>query len=85
MEMFNFAYGSNLSTLTAFIYYPARTNQDIKPFHWYRQHVFAGARKHSFPEKYIEQIAGIASIDDHNPRRTERERNIYLPDSSPYM
>ncbi len=68
-------------TFNAFTYFATRTASDIKPFHWYKEHVLSGAREHFFPEQYIEQITRIASTDDENRIRTEQELSIYSTDS----
>lgn len=61
----------------AFTYYATRIAKHIKPFHWYKQHVLAGATEHCFPQDYIKKIAAIDAVEDGNLRRVAQELNIY--------
>lgn len=65
------------SFVNAFTYYATRISKEIKPFHWYKQHVLAGAQEHCFPQHYIDQIADITSSKDKNTQRTNKELGIY--------
>ena len=64
----------------AFTYYATRIAKDIQPFHWYKEHVLAGAREHVFPKPYIEKIAAIEALEDTDIKRTEQELSIYSPE-----
>jgi len=61
----------------AFTYYATKTAPDIKPFHWYREHVLCGAREHCFPEEYIRRIENVVTVADRNLQRQELEMRIY--------
>lgn len=63
--------------IKAFMYYATRTAADIKPFHWYKEHVLSGAKEHCFPEHYINKIVAIQSFEDEDFDRTEHELSIY--------
>lgn len=63
--------------IKAFTYYATRIAVDIKPFHWYKQHVLSGAMEHSFPAPYIEKIVAIDSSGDGDIHRTQHELSIY--------
>ena len=65
-------------SVAAFTYYATRTTAEIKPFHWYKEHVLFGAREHCLPGHYIEKIALIPSINDEDSHRTKQEQGIYL-------
>jgi hypothetical protein len=46
----------------------------LKPYHWYKQLVLAGARYHQFPESYISYLEEVESINDpDNTRRLSNE------------
>ena len=46
----------------------------LKPYHWYKQLVLAGARYHQFPESYISYLEKVESIKDpDNARRLSNE------------
>jgi gamma-glutamylcyclotransferase len=49
----------------------------LKPFHWYKQHVIAGASEAGLPDHYIETIANTAVMIDEDDERTRREMSIY--------
>ena len=69
--------------IQAFTYYATRIATNIKPFHWYKQHVLSGAREHSFPGPYIEKIALIDSLKDIDQIRTKQELDIYSTQYKP--
>ena len=48
---------------------PQAIDVSLKPYHWYKQLVLAGARHHCFPESYIAYLEGIDSIPDPDPER----------------
>ena len=41
----------------------------LRPFHWYKAMVVAGARYHGFPDGYIAALDAVESADDPDPRR----------------
>lgn len=62
---------------TAFTYVadPSAIDASLKPYHWYKQLVIAGARYHQFPERYISYLKDPESIQDpDNERRLSNER-----------
>lgn len=65
------------TVVNAFTYYATRISGDIKPFHWYKEHVLAGAREHSFPRQYVDQLSSVESIRDNNATRTSKELSMY--------
>ena len=66
--------GENLQAVT---YYAARIDPALLPFHWYRNHVLAGAREHGLPAGYVARIEALAAIADPDPARHARESAIY--------
>jgi gamma-glutamylcyclotransferase (GGCT)/AIG2-like uncharacterized protein YtfP len=68
---------SGSDRLQAWMYYATRINSELKPFHWYKDHVLIGARENGLPAAYIAQIEAVESIDDPKPERHGRELSIY--------
>ena len=64
-------------TIEAFSYYATNIDPQLKPFHWYREHVVRGARENRLPEEYIQLIESIESIADPDDVRHEKELAIY--------
>lgn len=63
--------------VSAFTYYATHIDQEIKPLHWYKEHVLRGARENGLPGHYVRKIEMMDSIDDHDVDRHARELEIY--------
>ena len=63
--------------LPAKMYFATRIDPSLKPFHWYKKHVLLGAQEHGLPVDYISQIAAVASEEDPDRKRHERETAIH--------
>lgn len=61
----------------ALIYYATNLNPDLRPYHWYKEHVLRGAAENRLPEDYTASIRAVESIDDPDPERPARELAIY--------
>lgn len=48
----------------------------LKPYSWYKRLVIEGARQHSLPEEYIDEIEGIECKEDSNKKRDAENRAI---------
>lgn len=66
--------------LSAFAYYATQINQELKPLHWYKEHVLRGARENELPGHYISKIEMVESIEDPDKTRHMRELEIYSLD-----
>lgn len=56
---------------------PAYIDDGLKPYDWYKDFVLAGAREHELPNEYVETFIGsVASHDDPDTKRAERERAV---------
>lgn len=51
-------------------------DNQLKPFHWYKEFVCIGAQYHGFPQHYIDSIRDIESIEDHNLERHQRNEQV---------
>jgi hypothetical protein len=69
--------------VAAFSYCANIINTDLKPYHWYKQHVVFGAKENNLPVEYINKIDSVHSIDDHDAERERRELSIYT--TAPYL
>jgi hypothetical protein len=43
----------------------------LRPFHWYKEMVIAGARHHGLPEYYVAALEAVESVEDPDPQRTD--------------
>ena len=59
--------------VAAFTYCADKIDTDLKPYHWYKQHVMFGAKENGLPAEYIKNIESINSINDQNIERVQRE------------
>lgn len=42
----------------------------LRPFHWYKSLVLAGARYHGFPDGYVAALESVESEEDPDPQRS---------------
>lgn len=63
--------------LVATTYYATDIKPDLKPFHWYKQHVLFGAKENALPEQYISKLSNVQSINDPDRSRHDHEISIY--------
>jgi len=64
-------------TISGFTYYALIIDENLVPYHWYKEHVLRGAMEHQLPTDYIEWIRLIPSKIDPDYIRSERELAIY--------
>ena len=59
------------SSLNAFAYVaqPGYVDDTLRPYHWYRALVLAGARQHALPSSYIADLESVESRPDPNQSR----------------
>lgn len=64
---------------TAFLYLASRSHiSNDRPYHWYKNLVLAGARRHRFPADYILQIADVSSKPDPAQNRRIEMENLLI-------
>ena len=68
----------NGEIVEVFTYYATNIDPNLKPLHWYKEHVLIGARENGLPEEYIKKIEIVESISDADVARHEKELSIYL-------
>ncbi|MFB6260335.1 MAG: gamma-glutamylcyclotransferase family protein [Thiohalorhabdaceae bacterium] len=49
---------------------------DLRPYGWYRDLVWHGARFNGAPTEYLEEIAAVAAVEDPDPERRDRNRAL---------
>jgi len=59
------------------IYLGENLAETVRPYHWYKEHVFRGAIENGLPEAYISRIQAVDSVADPNRGRAETELSIY--------
>ena len=56
---------------------PSYIENDLKPYHWYKDLVVLGARHLQFPDAYVELIEKVESVEDPNEiRRIQQQKLI---------
>lgn len=63
--------------IEAVSYLAIRLDPALKPFHWYKQHLLAGASEHALPEDYLRLLAELESVADPDSARHAREMAIH--------
>ena len=60
----------------AVMYYATSKDPSLKPYHWYKACVVAGAVEHQLPFPYIEWLRTVESIQDPDPARRAKEERL---------
>jgi hypothetical protein len=68
----------NGESLLVFVYLASQSHlvENLKPYHWYKGFVLAGARKHHFPIAYLQKIDAVTSKSD--PKKSRRVEMMNL-------
>ncbi len=64
----------------AITYFVPHVDSRLKPYHWYKSFVVAGAQENGLPEAYVDALQGNESVQDENRERREKNEKI-LKDS----
>lgn len=65
-------------TVRARTYIATRKERALRPYHWYKALVVAGAVERDLPKSYVEWLRVFESIEDpHADRRTENEALLF--------
>jgi len=59
-------------------YIARRTRPGLQPFHWYKALVVAGALEHGLPAAYVAGLRAVASIDDPDDARRQRNETLLV-------
>ncbi|HHA2520515.1 TPA: gamma-glutamylcyclotransferase family protein [Stenotrophomonas maltophilia] len=66
----------NGNNVLAKAYQATAIDESLTPYGWYKALVIAGAQEHGLPNDYVEQLKLVASTDD--PDRTRHDREFRL-------
>ena len=69
--------GCQGQAIVAFTYCATKIDQNLKPYHWYKEHVLRGAEAAKLPNEYIESIRNIESLEDPDQSKAQKELSIY--------
>lgn len=63
---------------SAFMYVAeqAYIDDSLRPYQWYKEFVFLGAKFLDFPEHYVAQLAAVEAVDDGDPERHARNERV---------
>lgn len=67
--------GEQMST-SIYIAKADKTENNLRPYDWYKDVILAGAWQHQFPEQYVEQLNAIQSVVDVKANRDSRVEAI---------
>jgi len=60
-------------------YVASNINKDLKPYSWYVNHVYIGAKESLLPDDYIkEKIIAVDSVEDREKNRDTNQRAIHI-------
>ena len=54
----------------------SRTEPKLRPYHWYKELVLAGARELGLPRGYVDSIEAVSSFPDPCRERADRNRAV---------
>lgn len=60
----------------ALMYYATEKDSSLRPYHWYKAFVVAGAREHGLPEHYLRILETVQSIEDPDSKRSDRNNRV---------
>ena len=69
----------NNQSILAMTYYATKIKEELKPYHWYKEHVVRGAIENKLPSEYVTKIESVESEEDPEEKRKARELSIYRP------
>lgn len=64
------------STIAAYTYHATAIKNGLRPFHWYKSLVLAGAREHDLPPEYIREMERVNAINDRNRSRSRKVEHL---------
>ena len=58
--------------VAATMYYATEKDPSLRPYHWYKALVIAGAHEHGLPTNYRSRLELVGTVSDPNPTRPVR-------------
>lgn len=62
--------------INAVTYVAMMKDPNLKPYHWYKAYVVAGAMEHGLPDRYVEWLRTIDTLPDPDSERREAHQAI---------
>jgi gamma-glutamylcyclotransferase len=62
--------------VTAVTYYATDKDASLRPYHWYKALVIAGAREHGLPVSYRSRLELVVTVSDPNPTRASKHKEL---------
>ena len=69
--------GDTIDDVETYIAVAAKTNPNLLPYSWYKEHVLRGAKTSGLPATYISKIEAVTCNEDPDRLRHAREMAIY--------
>lgn len=63
-------------TVSAIAYIATDSDPSLRPYHWYKAFVVAGAREHGLPQEYPQSLEGAPSVPDPDSARATRNERV---------
>jgi hypothetical protein len=60
--------------VTAVMYYATDKDASLRPYHWYKALVIAGAREHGLPPSYRSRLELVVTVSDPKPTRASTHK-----------
>ena len=64
---------TDTGAVTAVTYCATQKDPALRPYHWYKTLVIAGAREHGLPIHYRSQLELVGTVSDHDARTRRQE------------
>lgn len=68
---------SNSKNIEALAYFATDIDENLLPYHWYKEHIVRGAAENRLAANYINELAMVRSIPDPDKQRHLNELAIY--------
>jgi len=62
--------------VVAVTYYATDKDASLRPYHWYKALVIAGAREHGLPVGYRSRLELVVTVSDPDPARARRQSEL---------
>ncbi|MBS0418675.1 MAG: gamma-glutamylcyclotransferase [Proteobacteria bacterium] len=76
--LLQFTCRGELYTPYVYVAESAFIDPSLKPYHWYRQLVIAGAQYHGFPSAYLSALEKVEAIPDPDSERATRNAELLV-------
>lgn len=63
--------------VSAVTYYATVTDEQLRPYDWYKRYVVEGAVEHCLPESYVEELKSVESVKDPDHKRERKETSLF--------